>query len=180
MAQTPAQGGVAIRRAVFSACEDAEICRALMREYAAHLNASVGSQHICVDSLEEELGELPGLYAEPAGVVLLAWVDGQPAGCVALKPVPLPAGERVCEMKRLWVRPAHQGQGLGRRLVELLFEEGRSRGYSAMVLDTMPESMQAAYALYRSLGFVPVEPVHDNPVLRQIDPSGIVWLRREL
>lgn len=155
-----------------------------MREYAHFLNASVGGEHICVESLEEELAGLPGSYAEPGGTVLLALEGEDPAGCVALKPLklagPVSAGERACEMKRLWVREAHQGTGLGRRLAEGVMDAARERGYTAMYLDTMPESMQAAYRLYRSMGFVAVERYNENPVLRQVDSLEIAFLRREL
>lgn len=152
-----------------------------MREYAAYLNESVGGQHICVQSLEKELAELPGAYAEPAGTVLLAFAEEEPAGCVALKPLERrESAERACEMKRLWVRPGQQGTGLGRRLAEAIVEAARTRGYSAMYLDTMPASMPAAYGLYRSMGFAPVERYNQNPVLRQAESLAIAWLRREL
>lgn len=169
-----------VRRAEFGGDrDDTSLCRTLMREYAAHLNASVGGEHICVDSLEAELAALPGAYAEPDGAVLLAFVNDQSAGCIALKPVHA-APERLCEMKRLWVRPTHQGLGLGRLLVESVVALARERGYAAMVLDTMPRTMAAAYALYRAMGFVPTERYNDNPALRQMDAQEIAWLRREL
>ena len=123
MAHVAAQGLAHIRLARFGGDrDDTSLCRTLMREYAAHLNASVGGEHICLDSLDAELAALPGPYAEPDGAVLLAFMKDNPAGCVALKPVHLgeergapdahasgaPGSERACEMKRLWVRPAHQ------------------------------------------------------------------------
>ena len=159
--------------------DDRELCRLLMREYAAFLNASVGGEHICVESLEHELAGLPGEYAEPSGAVLLAFADDEPAGCVALKPLHK-ATERVCEMKRLWVRPTQQGKQIGRKLAEALMEAARERGYAAMVLDTMPHSMPAAYALYCAMGFAPVERYTENPVLRQPDALTIAYLRKEL
>jgi ribosomal protein S18 acetylase RimI-like enzyme len=163
---------------------DAELCRILMREYARFLNDSVGGEHICVDSLEEELAALPGSYAEPAGAVLLAFENGAPAGCVALKPLklthPVNNNESACEMKRLWVRPAHQGTGLGRKLADAIVEVAQQRGYSAMYLDTMPQSMQAAFRLYCTMGFTPIERYNQNPVLRQAESLEIAFLRREL
>lgn len=161
--------------------DDSALCRLLMREYAAHLNASAGGEHICVTSFEQELAALPGPYAEPAGVILLAFVDDEPAGCVALKPVPAEdksAGE--VEMKRLWVRPAYQGRGLGRTLAQAAVDLARGRGYSAIVLDTMPRTMQAAYALYRRMGFEPMERGWPNPVLAQVDAGEIAYLRKVL
>lgn len=156
-----------------------------MREYAHFLNESVGGQHICVESLEEELAGLPGAYAEPAGAVLLAFENNETAaGCVALKPLQLDPsshpGERTCEMKRLWVRPAQQGTGLGRQLANAIVDRAREHGYTAMYLDTMPQSMRAAYRLYVSMGFVPVDRYNQNPVLRQTDSLEIAFLRKEL
>lgn len=161
--------------------DDLELCRTLMREYAAYLNASAGGQHICVDTLEAELARLPGEYAEPAGSILLAFAGGEPAGCVAVKPV-RPEGSQagLSEMKRLWVRPAFQGHGLGRALAQAAIEEARRRGYAAMVLDTMPRTMPAAYALYRDLGFAPVEREWANPALRGLDAGKIAYLRKDL
>lgn len=171
-----------IRLAQWQAANDAELCRTLMREYAAFLNASVGEEHICVESLEQELAELPGAYAEPDGAVLLAFAQGEAAGCVAVKPLRISGApeERACEMKRLWVRPGHQGTGLGRQLTAAVLESAHQRGYTAIYLDTMPASMQAAYGLYRSMGFAPVERYNKNPVLRQTEALEIAWLRREL
>jgi len=164
--------------------DDADLCRTLMREYAQFLNASVGGEHICVASLEEELAGLPGEYAEPTGAVLLAFENGVPAGCVALKPLKLAQSlrpdERACEMKRLWVRPAQQGTGLGRKLAEAIIEAASERGYTAMYLDTMPQSMQAAYRLYGSMGFTAVDRYTQNPVLLQQDTLEIAFLRRDI
>jgi ribosomal protein S18 acetylase RimI-like enzyme len=155
-----------------------------MREYAQFLNASVGGEHICVASLEEELAGLPGEYAEPTGAVLLAFENDVPAGCVALKPLKLAQSsrpdERACEMKRLWVRPAQQGTGLGRKLAEAIIEAASERGYTAMYLDTMPQSMQAAYRLYCSMGFTVVDRYTQNPVLLQQDTLEIAFLRRDI
>jgi putative acetyltransferase len=170
-----------LRPATFdSACDDAALCRTLMREYAAHLNASVGGEHICVTTLEKELAALPGAYAEPAGAVLLAFVDSEPAGCVALKPIQSQSVENVCEMKRLWVRLPYQGRGLGRTLAQAALDLARERGYSAVVLDTMPRTMQFAYALYRSMGFRLIRGSLDNAAHRSIDVAEMVYMRREL
>ncbi|HCT60845.1 MULTISPECIES: GNAT family N-acetyltransferase [Acidobacterium] len=150
-----------------------------MREYAAALNATVGGEHICVTSLDQELARLPELYAPPAGALLLAFTGQQPAGVVALRPLPASrpalASEKACEMKRLWVRPAFQGLGLGRRLAEAVLEEARHLGYHAIYLDTLPATMQRAYALYRALGFLPLT----APPETQPGPE-VLYLRRSL
>lgn len=169
---------------------DLKDVRVLLREYAAYLNASVGEEHICLENYEKELATLPAPYQAPSGVILMAVVGDDPAGVIALKPLtPLRsafAGERACEMKRLWVRPDFRGLQIGRLLSERLIQEARERAYTAIYLDTMPGTMQAANKIYTDLGFAPVERYTDNPVLRQ--PSGcednrspdVVFFRREI
>jgi ribosomal protein S18 acetylase RimI-like enzyme len=133
--------------------EHLPVVRTLFEEYAAALGVDLGFQ-----DFERELAELPGDYAPPGGRLLLA-LDPEPVGCVALRPYE----PGTCEMKRLYVRPEYRGTGLGRRLVEAIVAAGRDAGYERMRLDTMP-SMEAARALYRSLGFVEIEAYRFNPV----------------
>jgi putative acetyltransferase len=129
--------------------------RALFLEYARSLNFS-----LCFQSFEQELGELPGPYAPPGGRLILCKVDGATAGCIALKKLE-PA---VCEMKRLYVRPEFRGHRLGLRLTTHLIDEARAAGYARMRLDTIPESMENAVKLYRSLGFKKIPPYYENPL----------------
>jgi putative acetyltransferase len=169
---------------------DLDAVRMLLREYASYLNASVGEEHICMENYEKELATLPAPYQAPGGMILLALVEGEPAGVIALKPLtPLRSafpGERACEMKRLWVRPQFRGLRLGSLLSERLIEEARALGYTAIYLDTMPGTMQAANRIYGRMGFTPVERYVNNPVLRQ--PVGcednrspeVVFFRREI
>jgi putative acetyltransferase len=168
---------------------DLDVVRTLLREYAAYLNASVGEEHICLANYEKELMTLPAPYQSPGGVILVAMVAAEPAGVIALKRLtPLRsafANERACEMKRLWVRPQFRGLHLGRLLSERLIEQARTRGYTAIYLDTMPVTMQAANRIYTVLGFVPVERYGDNPMLRQPGSADnrspeVVFFRREI
>ncbi len=135
--------------------DDMETVRLLFREYAASLDFD-----LCFQGFEQELAGLPGPYAPPAGCLMLATVDDEPAGCVALKKL----GDGVCEMKRLYVRDRHRGTGLGRRLVEQLLSEAKRLGYEAMRLDTVPSTMGSAVALYRALGFREIPAYCLNPV----------------
>lgn len=102
----------------------------------------------CFQNFGEELAGLPGAYATPAGRLALAFIDGQPAGCVALRRV----DDQRAEPKRLYVRPAFRGHGLGRALLEWVMNEARAAGYRELVGDTMPV-MKDALALYDSMGF---------------------------
>jgi GNAT superfamily N-acetyltransferase len=135
------------------AATDIESARTLFREYETWLGMS-----LCFQNFEEELANLPGKYAPPEGRLLLAYIDSELAGCIALRKF---EGD-VCEMKRLFLRENARGHGLGNRLIERLIDEARGIGYSKMRLDTIPLKMGKAVKLYESHGFRPIEPYHDN------------------
>jgi len=128
--------------------------RILFREYAEGLGIS-----LCFQGFEEELATLPGRYAPPRGVMLMAIAGGRPAGCVAMRPLDAPD---VCEMKRLYVRPGHRGLGLGAALLQAVFRKAREAGYAAMRLDTLP-GMDRAIAMYERSGFRDIGPYCHNP-----------------
>jgi ribosomal protein S18 acetylase RimI-like enzyme len=129
---------------------DADALRELFREYFAWL----GPEGWFTD-IEAELAALPGGY----DAILLAREGDEIAGCVALRRLE----EDVCEMKRLYVRPAARGSGAGRALVEASVARARELGYAAMRLDTLP-TMDTAQALYLSLGFREIERYNENPI----------------
>jgi GNAT superfamily N-acetyltransferase len=148
--------------------ESLEITRGIFREYVGSLNIDQRFQDI-----EEELAALPGEYAPPHGHVLLAFVDGELAGCGALRALTDVDYANSCEMKRLYVRPAFRRFGLGRLLAQALFDEARSVGYSTMLLDTL-DDMGAARGLYASLGFEEVAPYYYSPI------AGSHYLKADL
>jgi GNAT superfamily N-acetyltransferase len=102
--------------------------------------------------------ELPGDYIPPHGCLLLACLDGQPAGCAAFHRFE----PGICELKRMYVRPAFRGHGIARRLLETLIQEAQTAGYSVMRLETAA-FMEDAHKLYYSLDFQPVPPYYDIP-----------------
>ena len=131
-----------------------EAARTLFREYERWLGLD-----ICFQNFEEELRNLPGKYAKPDGRLFLASVDGKVAGCIALRKLE----EKVCEMKRLFVREEFRGLGLGEKLIEKLISEARLTSYEKMRLDTLPGKMAKAVKLYESQGFRRIAPYYNNP-----------------
>ena len=148
--------------------EDLPAVRSIFREYAASLHVD-----LCFQDFDAELASLPGEYATPRGSLLTALVDGALAGCCALRPLDSVDYPNACEMKRLYVRPAFRGLGLGRQLVEATLDAARQAGYACVLLDTLSD-MEAARALYEDLGFVEVPPYYHNPI------AGAHYLRVKL
>jgi len=142
--------------------QDLELVRELFADYQRDLPFDLSFQ-----SFREELAGLPGRYTPPTGRLLLARCEGKPAGCVALWQI----GDGVCEMKRLFVRPAFRGRGIGRALAQAIVEQARQIGYKRIRLDTV---LEPAKSLYRSLGFREIPPYQHVPI------DGVVFMALEL
>jgi GNAT superfamily N-acetyltransferase len=145
--------------ALIADADDRDVVRALFREYAASLDLD---GHF--EGFDDELAQLP--YE----ALLVASLDGEAVGCVALRRL----DRETCEMKRMFVRPAARGTGAGRALALASLERARALGYRTMRLDTLPDRMEAAGKLYRSLGFVEVGRYNDNPI------AGVIFMELQL
>jgi len=128
--------------------------RELFVEYAAELGHDLAFQEF-----DEEVETLPGVYAPPGGCLLLAREGDDWVGCVGLRG----SSETICEMKRMYVRPAWRRQGVGRRLTEEIVRIAAEIGYERMRLDTLAP-MAPARRLYESIGFRQIEPYYHNPI----------------
>lgn len=143
--------------------EDVVAVKVLFRAYAEWLNVD-----LCFQGFDEEMADFPSTY----DVLLLGKVAGEPAGAVGVKPLGSPE-EGACEMKRLYCLPQYQGLGLGRALAEASLDEARRLGYRIMKLDTLTR-LEAAVALYRSLGFRQTGAYYDNPL------ENVLYMERTL
>lgn len=128
------------------------VVRDLFQEYALDLGIDLEYQGFAA-----ELATLPAPYGPPHGALFIAYVDGEVAGCAALRPL----GNGVGEMKRLYVRPLHRKLGVGNHLIDAIIGAARQADFHILRLDTLP-SMTSAQALYRKLGFIETPPYNDN------------------
>jgi len=146
----------------------------LLVEYGQFVISQPGVARFCFGSLLKEAERLPATYLEKGGGCLLARVDGEPAGFVAWHTLEPVAAPETWELKRLWVRPAARGLGLGRTLTLAVLKRAVNARMKAVYLDTVPESMPSAHRLYLELGFTPCEKYNDNPV------EGLAYLVKHL
>ena len=145
-----------------------EAVRTIFREYADTLGVD-----LCFQDFETELAGLPGDYGAPRGALLLAQVEGAIAGCCALRPLDTADYPNASEMKRLYVRKAFRGFGLGRELAEAMLDCARQAGYACVLLDTL-DDMESARALYADLGFEEIPPYYQSPI------AGAHYLKVEI
>ena len=140
--------------------------RELFEEYAAWLAID-----LCFQGFAEELATLPGAYAPPRGMLMLAGPSVAALGCIALRPLAETgaASGATAEVKRLYVRPAARGTGLGMRLVQTVIDSARTLGYRELKLDTLAR-MAEAHSLYANMGFLECAPYYHNPI------PGVVYM----
>lgn len=165
-----------VRIVVATTPAEIEDARTLFGEYAMSLGWDLSAGWIA-----SEIAALPGPYSPPSGSLMVAYVSGEPAGALGLQPVPetarIPGAgvETAGELKRMFVRPAVRGTGIGRALAKRAEEEGRRRAYDSLVLTTNAEMFPLAQGLYESLGYVEWQPYRDD-----MPYPGIRWMRLEL
>ena len=145
-----------------------QLARGIFSEYANNLGIDLEFQNF-----HAELASLPEPYAPPDGHLMLAFVDGELAGCGAFRGLADVDYANACEMKRLYVRPAFRRFGLGRLMAQALLDEARRAGYSVTLLDTL-DDMEAARNLYNSLGFEEIPPYYFSPI------AGSHYLKADL
>jgi putative acetyltransferase len=145
-----------------------EAARIIFIEYADSLGIDLSFQNF-----DAELASLPGEYAAASGQLLLAYCDGELAGCGAFRPIADVDYANACEMKRLYVRRPFRRFGLGRALALSLMDKAREAGYSCMLLDTL-DDMEAARELYATLGFHEIAPFYFSPI------AGAHYLKADL
>lgn len=141
-----------------SSADELSLTRQIFSEYASQLGVD-----LCFQDFDAELEDLPGDYSAPLGALLLAWVDGELAGCCALRPLHSVDYANAAEMKRLYVRQSFRRFGLGRQLAEAVLDAARAAGYHCVLLDTL-DDMESARALYTDIGFVEIPPYYHNPI----------------
>lgn len=142
-----------------------EIVRQLFREYEKELD-----ENICFQSFEKELNDPLKKYGPPSGDLLLAYRDEMVAGCIALTQM---KEENVCEMKRLYVKPAFRKNKIGKVLVEELIISAKEKGYTVLRLDTLSK-LQPAIALYENFGFKNIPAYYNNPI------ESVVYMEKAL
>jgi GNAT superfamily N-acetyltransferase len=148
--------------------------RELLLEYGRFVIAQPGAARFCFATLEKEAALLPASYHEQGGGCLMASMRPGPVGFVAWRNVPARVAPDAWELKRLWVRQAGRGLGLGRALTQAVLDRAVAAGRKAVYLDTAPASMGAAHRLYLEMGFTPCAPYNDNPV------EGLIYLVKRL
>jgi putative acetyltransferase len=156
--------------------EELRSARDLLLEYGRFVLAQPGAGRFCFGTLQQEADGLPESFVKQGGGSLLALVDGEPAGFVAWR---VPAAKAAVlgqswELKRLWVRSAHRGLGLGRMLTQAVLDRAIAAGRKAVYLDTAPESMAYAYRLYQDMGFRNCDPYNENSI------DGLTWMVKSL
>lgn len=144
---------------------------ALFREYTDILVAGDPEfkRYLDLQGYDAEAAHPGDKYALPGGRLYLARAEGEPVGCVALRRI----DDKRCEIKRLYVRQAYRGLGLGERLVRRIIADARAIGYECLLLDTLP-FLTVAIGMYHRMGFVDIPRYNDCPL------DSIIYMKLDL
>lgn len=143
---------------------DYQLVVEIFKEYQLQLGID-----LCFQQFDHELNNLKNIYQKPKGIIILAKKANEIVGCVALKPIE----KNNCEMKRLFVKPAHRGNGIGEKLTEMLIAYAQKNKYTLMKLDTLVQ-LNEAITLYQKLGFKSTNPYVFNPL------NDVLYFEKEL
>lgn len=133
--------------------QDRSLVETLFTEYQKSLGIMLDFQ-----SFDKELALLPDKYSPPKGNIVIAWESNQPAGCVAWYELE----KTICEVKRLYVRPAFRGRNIGKQLLDYAIDAARVSGYEKLRLDSL-ERLKGAAKLYEHYDFRRIAPYNENP-----------------
>ena len=138
-----------------------EAVRELFTEYTQMLvvHDPYFQAYLDLQHYDAEVADLTQKYGLPDGRLYVAWCDGQPAGCIALRRL----DDTTCELKRLYVRPAFRGRGIAGVMMQHILDDARAIGYTVMLLDTEP-FLRSALKMYRGLGFYEIPRYNDSPL----------------
>ncbi len=139
---------------------DIDAVRGLMRDFNRWVMAEIAQTDnpSIFAQFDAELAGLPGRYGPPSGCLVLARLQGEPAGCVGF----YAHDPATVEIKRMFVPPRARGHGVGARMLELLLSQARAGGYRRALLSSH-HSMAAAHATYHRAGFSTVPASADFP-----------------
>lgn len=133
--------------------EEYEYAALLFKEYAAWLNIDLGFQHF-----DKELNEIKIMYAKPDGGIILCKTMNEYTGCVGIRKI----NSNTAELKRMFIKPAWQKQGIGKILLQKAVQLARGLNYKTIRLDTL-NYMTPAIKLYKDSGFYEIPPYYNNP-----------------
>jgi carbonic anhydrase len=133
--------------------EEYKYAAILFKEYAAWLNIDLSFQHF-----DDELLEVKTMYGSPEGGIILCKAGNKFIGCAGIRKI----NNNTAELKRMFIKPVYQNQGIGKVLLEKAIELAKKINYSFIRLDTL-NYMKPAINLYKQYGFYEIPAYYYNP-----------------
>ena len=158
--------------------EELEHVKVLFTEYMhwvhSNLSKEYGIEFEVEDKVSQDMTEL-GMFTPPDGRLTLVTLESELVGIGCLRKIE----DEIGEIKRMYLRPNYRGRGIGKELLEFLFEEAKSLGYKTIRLDSV-HFMDAAHSLYRSFGFIEIEPYPESEIPEEIQEHWVFMEKRIL